>query len=568
MIPQASSSRSTLASHGDSQLVPHSISIRRLLARLDKAELIALVTRWLTSSLPTHVPPVLSRRQPKPDEDDASSANLRLYHAVLDLNEERRARSLDELRLLWSQPMADPKVPKARAINRIVDIDWPEGLSYAMIAELELFYASTRRLTRTWTVVKMEYSDEGAFGTSSKGYDRLNAAQIKTRFATEIGHYFEHHVYLQTSSQEDRLAANAWMDKFSYFRVVLAPNPADVCGNGLHILHIPRTPFLLVSGTLGRGAETREMALSAFATAAGASAINYAKAAPGTFAAKRAGELNDNGEDAHGNKRTLGETKGKDPLALRQVLLHEAGLLSSGSAEAAASSGVAGGGKSRAMRSQHGAEDGPLVAPLKRRREEDIYSLGVRLPTPPPSDDSYVSTVSALTAQQRTRKRDAPISTSTPLHEARALSRDASTAQHEAQREAQELFGKRKGSDDSDLPRFERIEYEMHLPFPADMEPYDPTTALTNMESYNADPDKNKIKLRLEGTHVLAGLRKLIAAGMDRSTTRFDDKRDAASASGTRLDGLPGWLTEVRGTKVIVAPPAPPDNGSDGSRDI
>ncbi|KAI3483779.1 hypothetical protein L1887_53369 [Cichorium endivia] len=201
MLPQPSSSRSKLASHEDHHVVPHSISLRRLLSRLDKAELIALVARWLDNAGPSFLPPMLSRRQPRAGEDDPAS-NLMLYHSILDLNEERRCRSLDELRLLWTGPMADPKVPKARAVDRITDVDWPEGLSYAMVAELDLFGMHARPLSKTWTTVRLEYDDD--VDASARGWERLTEAQIRTRLSSELAHYFEHHIYLYPRSPRAR----------------------------------------------------------------------------------------------------------------------------------------------------------------------------------------------------------------------------------------------------------------------------------------------------------------------------------------------------------------------------
>lgn len=585
MITQPSSSRSKLISHENHHIVPHSISIRRLLTRLDKTELVSLVARWLDNASPSYIPPMLSRRQPRPGEDDPAS-NLVLYHAILDLNEERRCRSMDELRLLWTGPMADPKVPKARAIDRIVDVDWPEGLSYAMVAELDLFYMNTRQLSKTWTIVKLEYDDE--VDGAGQGWERLNEAQIRSRLGSELGHYFEHHIYLQPRADaNDNKAGTSqtWTSGFSYFRIVLAPTPSDVCSSGLHILHLPRTPFLLVSGNLGRGSENKEMALSAFASAAGATTVNYAKPTAGSVAAKRLlAELNDAGEDATGNRRTLGELRGKDPLALREILLHESGRLSSTSDMSAAPVGVAGGGKARQMRKSNGgagegAEDGPLIAPLKRRREEDLSTYGIRPPTPPASGSEWDSlSLSSASTSTRAVQRHAPLTpTSQTPAESAAAARDGMAAKMEATREAKELFGPKLSNSLTDgtgdvLPRVERIEYELHLPFPA-MQRYN-TRSLVDMEAYNADPEKPKIKLRLEGTHVLAGLRKLVAAGMDRKTERLDageaegdDDNDESNAGGgaVKLDGLPGWLTEVRGTKVVVKPPAA---GDDSSQDM
>ncbi|CCF52898.1 hypothetical protein NDA14_006217 [Ustilago hordei] len=579
MISQPSSSRNKLTSHEDYHIVPHSISLRRLLSRLDKTELISLVTRWLDNPGPSYISPMLSRRQPRPGEDDPAS-NLVLYHAILDLNEERRCRSMDELRLLWTGPMADPKVPKARAVDRITDVDWPEGLSYAMVAQLDLTYMHARQLSKTWTTVKLEYDDE--VDAAGKGWERLSEVQIRSRLGSELAHYFEHHIYLHPRSRDNKEAKKdvsttlEWTDDFSYFRIVLAPLPSDICSTGLHILHIPRTPFLLVSGSLGRGTENKEMALSAFASAAGAATVNYAKPTAGSAAARKLlNELNEVGEDSAGNRRTLGELRGKDPLALREILLHESGRLSSTSDISAAPAGVAGGGKVRQMRKANGgsgpgAEDGPLIAPLKRRREEDSNTFGIRPPTPPASGSEWetLSLSSASTSVRPTQRRQSfTLGSSETPQEIHSHTREALTVQMESQREANELFGPAPSSaSDESLPRVERIEYELQLPFP-DMQKYN-TRSLVDMEAYNADPDKPRVKLRLEGTHVLAGLRKLVAAGMDRRTQRLDagevdeEKDDKA---GVKLDGLPGWLTEVRGTKVVVKqPPA----GDDSSRDM
>ncbi len=78
---------------------------------------------------------------------------------------------MDELRLLWTGPMADPKVPKARALDRIADVDWPEGLSYAMVAELDLFYMHAPSALQNVTTVKLEYDDE--VDAAGRGWERL-----------------------------------------------------------------------------------------------------------------------------------------------------------------------------------------------------------------------------------------------------------------------------------------------------------------------------------------------------------------------------------------------------------
>ncbi|SPO36313.1 uncharacterized protein PSFLO_01784 [Pseudozyma flocculosa] len=590
MLVQASTSRSTLASHQDAELVPHSPQLRRLLTRLDKAELVRLALGWLSASRAYHIPPKLSRRQPAKQADIADEATFR-YHAVLDLNEERRARSLESLELIWAALMIDPKVPKTRAVERILTVDWVDGLSYGMVAEVDLLFGADRRTSRSWSAVKLVYDD--ARDSNDKGFDKLAPHQLHGRFSTELAHYFEHHIFLQVEDPSNggrkagdtspvRAASTPWTSHFTYFRVVLAPSPADICAAGLHMLHIPKSPYLLLSGSLGRGSENREIALSALAQAAGAVTVNYPKPPPGSLQAKRI-ELDELGEDKAGNRRTLGELRGKDPIALREVLVSDAATAPPSSAMASGS-GVAGGGKAREMRSAEGAEDGPLVAPLKRRREQDVYSIGVRLPTPPPtpddadddddddraaaSDKGILPARHASLLRVSSRANVSPSPTPPPA-ESNDKARQRITVKAESRREARELFGVRKGKDE-DLPKFERIDYELYLGFPRHP-PYKMPDMPTSSRDGGAD-GSTAVKLRLEGTHVLAGLRKLIEAGMDRETSYRpkvenggggDDDRSERTAEATRLAGLPGWLTEVRGTKVVVKPPGSQDEPAD-----
>ena len=306
-----------------------------------------------------------------------------------------------------------------------------------------------------------------------RGYERLSGQQIQDRFSTELAHYFEHHVFLQEADRSGDAHGSTppaddhkgWAEAFTYLRVVLAPVPSDICGTGLHILHIPRSPYILVSGNLGRGIENREIALSAFAQAAGSTALNYSKPTPGSIQAKRL-QMNEQGEYADGNRRTLGELRGKDPLALREVLVSEAGSLSDAPGRGGSLAGVAGGGKAREMRSAEGIEDGPLITPLKRRREEDIYSIGVRLPSPPASDEeerklSGTKTGLAAVGQVKLRapSMESQSMSSQGPRDDKAQVREDITVKMETRREARDLFGV-----DNDLTRIERIEYEVSLP--------------------------------------------------------------------------------------------------------
>jgi hypothetical protein len=79
----------------------------------------------------------------------------------------------------------------------------------------------------------------------------------------------------------------------------------------------------------------------------------------------------------------------------------------------------------------------------------------------------------------------------------------------------------------------------MKLPFPA-LQGY----GQVSEETSSANP----IVLRLEGSHVLAGLRTFVTAGLDCPLSKEDGEESTAA------EGLPSWLTEIRGTRVTIGP--------------
>ncbi len=147
---------SLLTAYAGQTVSPPSAHARKLLTRLDKGELIALVLRWLTSSESTlHIPPKLSRR---PARDSSQQSQRKADWAALDLSEERKARTLADCIAIWAGPMRDARVPKVRAVDRILTVDWVEGLSFAMLAEVELAFVRARRTSRTWLAAKLEFA--------------------------------------------------------------------------------------------------------------------------------------------------------------------------------------------------------------------------------------------------------------------------------------------------------------------------------------------------------------------------------------------------------------------------
>lgn len=100
---------------------------------------------------------------------------------------------------------------------------------------------------------------------------------------------------------------------------------------------------------------------------------------------------------------------------------------------------------------------------------------------------------------------------------------------------------------------------QLHLPFPA-VEGY----TRPSMRLLQSAP----IRLRVEGSHVQAGLRKLVRAGLDDRRDMEQSNALAAPGAGEDEDGegearrrereklfpsgLPSWMTQIKGTNVVV----------------
>jgi hypothetical protein len=145
--------------------------LQRMIGSLEKDHLIHVVLSWIKDAqhAPSSkiLPPMLSRRAPRQvvpriNIDDAPSQdNLRAAtSSFLDLHEDRRARSYKELTSLWLVSMSDEKVPKSRAVDRIVNVDWPTGLTYAMVATLAFEQIRANPLKRVWHTIRLDYGDE------------------------------------------------------------------------------------------------------------------------------------------------------------------------------------------------------------------------------------------------------------------------------------------------------------------------------------------------------------------------------------------------------------------------
>lgn len=136
-----------------------SAAARRLLARLDKPQMIELVLYWMRGTSPDRHPPSLSGASRAPGasgQDDASS-----FAALADaISRERRVGSYAAALALWNGPMRDDRVPKVRALDRILAVDWPDGLSFSMIADIDAAHLASRPESRQWAAAKLVFDQE------------------------------------------------------------------------------------------------------------------------------------------------------------------------------------------------------------------------------------------------------------------------------------------------------------------------------------------------------------------------------------------------------------------------
>lgn len=146
------------AYRGGTLSVP-SAAARRLLSRLDKLQLVELVLHWMRATTNDRHPPRLSRASRAPgatDQDDMGTPDA-LADAV---STQRRVGSYTAAFALWDGPMRDDRVPKVRAVDRIVGVDWPDGLSFSMIADIDAVYLASHPESRQWAAAKLVFGPE------------------------------------------------------------------------------------------------------------------------------------------------------------------------------------------------------------------------------------------------------------------------------------------------------------------------------------------------------------------------------------------------------------------------
>lgn len=461
----------------------------------------------------------------------------------LDYREEMRAKTYEQLERIWRSGLTRKQV-----LERVTEIDWPQGITYSMIATLIFESSRFMRLHWHWNACCLDYGDDeevknllgkkDAFLSRHKLYRTITPAELIKEISAELRNYCSHSIFLDTptkaaemlSTTDTKQKEEDWTKAFVRIRIVSCDSATNVCNYGLNILHIPKSPWCLISGTLGnyQTADEREMVFTAIAHAFGARKVLHNAAAKS------------NRIHTQFRSGKLGELQGRDPVSLRDILVSEYHVL-----DGDVMSSRLKGGKGRAM-DRNQAEDGPLVRAEKRKRDDKsgLYEKIARQ-----EKDRFNAADEALGEDHIRHPR-----------EQKLLASRSEAEKKKREREVNELFGyderllsqRREVFDGQaneeafeDLPRLERIKYDLFLPMP-------------QMNGYGAIARsrlrKSPIQLRLDGTHVLAGLRKLVAAGLDGEKFEQVEKRKDGLTTNEKsmTKGLPEWLVDVRGTRVCI----------------
>lgn len=250
---------------------------------------------------------------------------------------------------------------------------------------------------------------------------------------------------------------------------------------------IPKSPFALVSGmpasnSSGGGAsELRSMSFSALAQAMGSIGIRL----PGNLEVKGSigKERNENKEIGNDEgerekelqkKKSIGSTgaggdlpelKGKDPMALRSILLGTLGDNSGPSTHNTIPLG--GGGISRGLK-RGDLEENPLIHSEKRIKRENSFSIRLDQNSNSSTElelDSKKTTIERILVEKE--ENDVLKGFSREFRHPAQLDKERKNEkrlQWDRDREVDEVFGKSKKEDqDGDLPKVERIDYEVSL---------------------------------------------------------------------------------------------------------
>ncbi|KAF9923338.1 hypothetical protein FBU30_006608 [Linnemannia zychae] len=213
----------------DGHLFPDSPSLRRILNRHAKESLIDLAIRWVAIHAITRV-----QQDADSDEDfndeyimDLDERPPTLRTMTLTAYKEHVIKRYEHLR---DKSSANRK----KVIDRILGVDWRNGLNSQQIADLDLTYYLQHSNLKNWKALRLNYGN--AFGIDKV---RIDPAKIEKTVSFHLNPYFKN--YVQTLQD----------DQMIWIRISihdgLAPNVLPASSSVIYLIWFTDSEYLLTA---------------------------------------------------------------------------------------------------------------------------------------------------------------------------------------------------------------------------------------------------------------------------------------------------------------------------------
>ncbi|KAG0318432.1 hypothetical protein BGZ97_003783 [Linnemannia gamsii] len=168
----------------DGHLFPDSPSLRRIINRHTKEALIDKAIHWVTIHAITRV-----QQDATDDEDYNDEFIMELDERPQGLRTMSLAAYKKHVIKRYELMRDKPGGNRKKVIDRMLTVDWRNGLNSNQVAELDLAYYSQHSNLKTWKALKLDYGD--SFGTDTI---QLDPPKIKKTLSHHLDPYFKNHI--------------------------------------------------------------------------------------------------------------------------------------------------------------------------------------------------------------------------------------------------------------------------------------------------------------------------------------------------------------------------------------
>ncbi|KAG0231758.1 hypothetical protein BGW41_002110 [Actinomortierella wolfii] len=211
----------------DSTRFTDSPGLRRVINRHTKEDLIEFAIEWSSTG------PIA-----RPEETDTVGAT-----PLATLSDAEYKKHVQQVYRDFGE-----KANKKTVVDRILGVDWPNGLTNHQIAELDLCYYKKHAESRNWKALKLSYGEN-----RNEPKVQVNPAKIQRVISHYLTPYFRHHV------------AASYDNDMIWIRISildgLAPNTLPQSSAIAYFIWLSNSDFLLHAGVK---AEWREYIFEAF----------------------------------------------------------------------------------------------------------------------------------------------------------------------------------------------------------------------------------------------------------------------------------------------------------------